>query len=696
MSLCCTCCRVSTESITGRLPLDVRFGNVRIVSGHGPDAVGMAHLSRGSELVESAKTCGLCGIFQIALSTDLAQKLGYDGERALENDQNRHNLSLTSDPIFLTPRYDPQGRTFPDPLTEGLYLTGFVVHAVGRVEDGDMQLAGNVRLYAERDDEYKGRCDVLGRPTLRSPSRAEAFKLINRWIHGCLEMHPECRETISGFQLDESIPPELPARVIDVGLRNDSSDRTAADIVRIIETQGLRSRYIALSHCWGPPSKRPTMTTSNNLSSHMNGLPLSSLPRCFQDAVKVCRNLGICYLWIDSLCILQDNREDWLLHSSQMGRVYEHATLTIAASHTPDTYSPMLWNRGDLLPIVQVLDFLPYTKSQSPQKIKIFATPKFDDIPSTFPEYGALVKRAWATQEWLLSRRMVFYAATQMIWSCKIITQRETGEKCFNHARNPRWKTIVELYSERLLSVSSDKLIALEGLRTEMGKKTGDTYVWGLWKESFPEQLLWQVARRVDKEFVDGEGNEKLDVPSWSWAKIPLPTGVKFLLLEGAKSLCDSIEVVEGEGRILSIKARLKKLGSFKPSLNETKGGDEEVLKRMSEDIRLSNAKTMKELVFYLVDVSQRAIGWVVLDFWADGEEVPSPLHCFAIMGSKSRRDEEREERLGYVSKKLPEYWILLLRESRMECDTYARIGAGKMYGQEWWKGVKPQEVRVG
>ena len=84
-------------------------------------------------------------------------------------------------------------------------------------------------------------------------------------------------------------------------------------IVRIVETVGRTGRYVALSHCWGDPKRRPIMTTQATLKDHMSGIAMSSLPRSFNDAIKVCLRLNIKYLWIDCLCIVQDDRYDYNL-----------------------------------------------------------------------------------------------------------------------------------------------------------------------------------------------------------------------------------------------------------------------------------------------------------------------------------------------------------------------------------------------
>lgn len=100
---------------------------------------------------------------------------------------------------------------------------------------------------------------------------------------------------------DETIPAD---RIIDVG---DESSST----IRLIETTGLKGRYCALSHCWGPPDKRPPCTTTENEKSHFEGVEIATLPNTFREAIELTRGLGIRYLWIDSLCIRQDDKEHW-------------------------------------------------------------------------------------------------------------------------------------------------------------------------------------------------------------------------------------------------------------------------------------------------------------------------------------------------------------------------------------------------
>ena len=82
----------------------------------------------------------------------------------------------------------------------------------------------------------------------------------------------------------------------------------ATGIVRIVETAGRTGRYVALSHCWGDPTRHPIKSTQATLNDHMSGIAMSRLPRSFSDAIRVCLHLDIEYLWIDCLCIVQGDR----------------------------------------------------------------------------------------------------------------------------------------------------------------------------------------------------------------------------------------------------------------------------------------------------------------------------------------------------------------------------------------------------
>jgi hypothetical protein len=112
----------------------------------------------------------------------------------------------------------------------------------------------------------------------------------------------------------------LPTRVLDV----------SADEPVLLLTNGKCAEYVALSHCWGGRTNQ--MTTLENYESHQRGIKLDSLSKTFRDAVQVTQSIGIDYLWIDSLCIIQNDEADWGKEAAVMGSVYEQAYCTIMAA----------------------------------------------------------------------------------------------------------------------------------------------------------------------------------------------------------------------------------------------------------------------------------------------------------------------------------------------------------------------------
>lgn len=132
------------------------------------------------------------------------------------------------------------------------------------------------------------------------------------------QKHQLCREVEA---------PKLPTRIIDFG---DSQG-----VVRLKETHGQHGRYAALSHCWGQDVTLKTLSAS--YPRYIESLPFNRLPKTVKDAIAFCRKLGLTRIWIDSLCIIQDSRQDWLNESRQMQNIYQNAYLTLAATASPDS-----------------------------------------------------------------------------------------------------------------------------------------------------------------------------------------------------------------------------------------------------------------------------------------------------------------------------------------------------------------------
>ncbi|EAQ84185.1 hypothetical protein CHGG_10589 [Chaetomium globosum CBS 148.51] len=160
----------------------------------------------------------------------------------------------------------------------------------------------------------------VGKEIPSTTASEETLAWAVRELDHCRQNHEACN----------SFPPApLPSRVLDLRADGESG-------VRLYVSQGETSPYVALSHCWGP---RPFLRTlTGSLDEHKAEIAWSRLPRNFQDAIEFTRKLGIRYLWIDSLCIIQDDIEDWRYEAAQMGSVYRNATLVISAAKSESAY----------------------------------------------------------------------------------------------------------------------------------------------------------------------------------------------------------------------------------------------------------------------------------------------------------------------------------------------------------------------
>ncbi|KAF2100314.1 HET-domain-containing protein [Rhizodiscina lignyota] len=478
--------------------------------------------------------------------------------------------------------------------------------------------------------------------------------------------------------MDDTQEPTLPKRVIKISPLEEPLR------LRLMISHGKTGRYATLSHCWGPPEMSPLTTTSHNFEAHLKAIDWAKLPKTFQDTVHVTRQLGLTYLWIDSICIIQDDTEDWLTESAKMGTVYERSEVTIAASHSVHSWQGLFLNRSSQSPPIPLPNFDPRSKD-----LCIYAEAFLKDYAAIQPESGPLAKRAWATQEWLLARRMIFYCRDRILWSCQTITQEETGEKRYNTARNPKWKIITEHYSERQLTKATDRLVALNGLVSELSKRLNDSYILGLWKNALPDQLLWQVSQQVK------EPSNPLQLPSWTWASVPV--GIRYMIIKNAKNHCRQIDTsVSGS---ITITARLKRIYDLRD------GGDHRlnglypgICGAVGGDVYASNAKNTPRMFSYVVDRDNAECGWAVLDHSISSDASLPPLYALALMGSLTRKASEQDYTVpsgAQSSSKIQEYWILLLEAQDLATHTFTRVGVGKVYGQEYWKDSAVQRVTL-
>lgn len=326
---------------------------------------------------------------------------------------------------------------------------------------------------------------------------------MRRWLDDCTTTHECCLPNIP--------PPRLPTRVLD--LRGGFPDH---DSVKLVQTSnGSTGAYCALSHCWGPKDKQPIKTLQSNLNKHISGISLSSLPRTFREAVILTRGLGIDYLWIDSLCIIQDSEADWRSEAASMGTLYQRATLVIVAAGSHDSSGGLFTCERPQKTALQ----LPYTSDgncnrgtfnmalRSPTMVPWGGGPS-----KVLPSGGPLRERAWAFQEWYLARRKVFFMPGGLTWHCAESEHDEPGSATdLELYETMSWLDLVEIYSGKKVTFPSDRLIALQGVANEEGRRREDRFLSeGIWETGIPQQLLWFRGSILNQD------NNSL--PSWSWA----------------------------------------------------------------------------------------------------------------------------------------------------------------------------------
>ncbi|KAB8303261.1 hypothetical protein EYC80_004704 [Monilinia laxa] len=331
----------------------------------------------------------------------------------------------------------------------------------------------------------------------------------------CVDLTRKWME-ISSSQTDKSINHrrDLPKRVIDVSgptiLLRDFSAVPLGHPSR----QGL---YIALSHRWGPPETM-LRTLKSTITMMMIGIDTKRLSLGFQDAIKLTKLLGLDYIWIDCLCIVQDSKEDWDEESSKMNSYYGLSWLTIALG-TESSLGCIPKRQGDSKDIYQIVtnnnDILYLQDGDSEPR----------DSRSRLSN-SILYDRGWTYQEEILAPRYLSFLDEQIVFRCGSYLLSEdgchtqsmllgipTGELNTFENTSYSWSQIVTNYSPRKLTMAEDKLPALSGIAREFYKIAPSKYLAGLWQEEFLSQLLWSTVRRNVKP-------TKYRAPSWSWASI--------------------------------------------------------------------------------------------------------------------------------------------------------------------------------
>jgi len=358
-----------------------------------------------------------------------------------------------------------------------------------------------------------------------------AFSRVRKWIDECEgKTHEYC------ITPDEVV---LPRRVIDVGLDDG--------VVRLIEKYDERAPYISLSHCWG--KVQIITSTKNTLAERMSRIDFEQLSATFRDAVLVTRRLGIKYIWIDSLCIIQDDIKDWEIESAKMADIYSNSYLTIAATHSPNGEGGLFQDTPD----VEVSGTTPYG-----EPYRLFFRERIDhhlensNLEGEQPTsaHYPLLTRAWVYQERMLSTRVLHFGHYELFYECRSDLQCECGGiRAYGSSDATQviitklahsealdtiipeqpwhvygsyymaqlWRTMVASYKGLKLTKATDQLPALGGLAKHMASRRKASYVAGLWANTINDDLIWIV--RTLSPWKRPRPTPRT-APTWSWASV--------------------------------------------------------------------------------------------------------------------------------------------------------------------------------
>ncbi|KAM0491081.1 hypothetical protein ACHAP8_010969 [Fusarium lateritium] len=342
--------------------------------------------------------------------------------------------------------------------------------------------------------------------------------MIKTWMSEC-DDHEICKASLPSTR---TAP--LPTRVLDLTGSRDLPESGGDIIIKLRETKKDEiGMYTALSYCWGRDTDLHFKTTHATLEAHKAGIDWSTLPLVHREAILTALYLGIRYIWIDSLCIIQDSLEDWQRESAMMGSVYSNAHFTIAATSSSSPDEGLHW---------------PYQGAETVDIHGETTSIRFETHLSIDASSEPLNNRGWTLQEAVLPSRLVCFGKEQWLWKCPsryatedglidgpryidnglpqwpALAHEGPGEDGNNYLKH--WYQLVINYSKRNLTYQTDKWNAIAGLVEMFKKETGYTYLAGIWQEDLAIGLMWESTTK-------GVVRESDIAPSWSWLSVKGP-----------------------------------------------------------------------------------------------------------------------------------------------------------------------------
>ncbi|PYH81285.1 HET-domain-containing protein [Aspergillus uvarum CBS 121591] len=396
----------------------------------------------------------------------------------------------------------------------------------------------------------------------KDKSISRLLKLVKFWLERCTQEHVRCRLSSSA--------PWVPTRLLHLvpGERGM--------LVKMVVTKDavIDGQYMTLSHRWPVKPCRRLMLTASTFSQLQRGVNVRKLPQSFQETVELASYLGIKYLWIDCLCIMQDRDDlsDWHREAPTMHMVYSHSFLNISATFS-STGLESLFHQAETFAETWPS---PIDINVRGTMRKVYAVDA--DVWNREITEAPLNHRGWVFQERFLARRIVHFGRAQLGWECcetealEMFPQRVpfslvAGSGCKSTVVD-KWtkprvalnadslpnrefrrqldlrSNLIEAYSQCQFTFTKDRLVAFSGIAMSdtLAVDPSDLYIAGMWRSSILYSLAWQRSHSRCP-LLESAQEPVFKVPSWSW--LSFDGEVIFPTLPSSAALCPLARIVD-------------------------------------------------------------------------------------------------------------------------------------------------------
>jgi hypothetical protein len=516
----------SKRNLTAQLSVHIQLSFPLILATVDRPRVKLGTPTWKDQVVGYCGTCSWCNLVQDgARRTIESVKLDTIFRKGKGKANRRQNLQIEVKLVILSYH-----------LPRWLILRGHITLSGDDVALLTTELVVAFQWFANKDDPAAKFLRINRRPVTHFALSWKNVRKIKRWLNACDRTHVRCKHpTTELLQAHDS----LPTRLIRIDAEN----------IRLVITSELSAdtRFIALSYCWGGRRDYKSLlrTTRDTYQQKLDGIAFEKMPLTFQDAIIVARALQIQHLWIDSLCIIQNDEHDWQVESSRMADIFSSAYLTIVTA-TADSCHESFLHREE-----RPFFTLRITPARNPAAsgfVKLRHQPgkqwRCTDRMAEISSHRWLT-RGWTFQEERLARRVLMFGENKFFFDCKTSERAEDTD-----VRRPRpawipslhkeprehpsehsdtdldrsgvvpimdscdhWQTLCSHYSQRRLTFDRDKLPAISGIASKIYRNTKSLYLAGLWNDNQAHDLFWFTLEQPTKP-------RKYRAPSWSWAAL--------------------------------------------------------------------------------------------------------------------------------------------------------------------------------